>query len=142
MTYTQKFVETKYAPIQEALDQLPGLVPGGEVKLSGLSDVELARARWLLYDWLFHTAAKSSFRIRLDRERREITVRKIGIDSKPVVSVSRGGIPLALENLLSELVALDDLQQAEALLGEWAQEGKVNATQLGQLLLELRRVMS
>ena len=142
MSYTTTFDEKKYAPIREAIEQLPGLEPGGEVIISGLSDYELNRARWLLYDYLFHTGAKSGFRVKQDAEKNEIIVRRIGIKSQPIVTVSRGGVPASLDSLLAELVALDDLKQAEDRLGEWVQEGRITAVQLGQLLVELRRAMS
>lgn len=142
MTYTLKFDEKKYAPIQQALDELAVLEPGGEVQIANLTLTDLGKARWLIYDYLSHTGAKSRFRVRVDRDRLTITIRRIGFSTQPQIISTRGSLPTPLEPLLQELIALDNLEKAEKLLGEWAQTGKVSAIELGQLLLELRRVMS
>lgn len=142
MTYTKAFSEDKYSEIESALSQLPGLEAGGEVSISNLNTHEMAHVRWLVYDYLHHMGAKTRFRVKTDFDRKAIVIRRIGLSSVPQIQVNRSGLPSGLAKILEDLVAIDNLSQAETKLAELTEGGKISAGEFGQLLLELRRVMS
>ena len=142
MTYTKAYSEDKYGEIREALDQLPGLESGGEVTISNLNPHEIAHVRWLVYDYLHHMGAKSRFRVKTDHDRQAVVVRRIGLSSSPQIAVNRSGLPSGLAKILEDLVAIDDLEQAEAKLEQMVSDCIVGPSEYGRIIVELRRVMS
>jgi hypothetical protein len=142
VSYTQSFSEDKYASIQVALDQLPGLEAGGEVTLSNLNLHEVGHIRWLVYDYLHHMGVKNQFRMRTDWERKALVIRRLGVTSHIQIDVNRSGLARGLDSVLQKLVALDNLQQAEDELGKMLAQKEIAPEDMGKILLELRRIFS
>lgn len=140
MTYTKVFDEAKYNEIKAITEELLTLESGSEMSISGLNPHELTHTRWLVYDWLYHNGVKHLFRVKTEKS--TLLIKRIGLTSIPRIEIVNENLSVGVGKILAELVALDNLQQAEAKLTQMAMDKQVSATELGQLLLELRRIFT
>ena len=140
MTYTKILDEAKYTEIRAITDELATLTAGEETSVSGLNPHELAHTRWLIYDWLYHNGVKNLFRVKTERD--SLIIKRTGNTSIPRIEKRNSNLALGAQRILAELVALDNLKAAETKLMQMAMDKQISTTELGELLLELRRIFT
>lgn len=134
MSYTDTYNPDRYSEIESLLLELSNLEPGGRLTVKAKPQ-ELARTRWLLYDWLYHNRLKPNYKIQTEQDRLTIIKRGAAL----TISKEREELPEKLDLLLREVIGEADpikfLQQKLVL-------GEITSSELGMILEHYTRLMS
>lgn len=141
MTYTKQFQPARYEPIRELTNKLEALEPGQVAKLTGLDHESISNARWLIYDYLSHTAP-GLFRVRCLFDQGTIEVRRKGFTGTEVTIEQEAPIGSAERELLEELILIPDEDQVETELRQAAKQGRITARAAAEILDQWRRANS
>lgn len=133
MTYSVKFTPERYEPIGKVLESLKALRPGGFVTTAGGRE-ELARVRYLVYDFLSHTGLKKEFRIKTLGS--ELLIQRKEDLREVKLSVNDNG------ELIESLIELWGTEAAKAALERWTKEGRISEEEGAELWKSVEKIMT